>query len=144
MGIITSCARGAYTFGLRGNVDFDNVVEYIERLGYAVFFYTDEEADRLNDEHGCNAVDFRKTKAVTTVNKGQCFYAVFIHKRKGHSSKNELRNTVLHELGHILLKHLEDIGEHNRQMYETEASMFVEIIEQIAQGKIKAQIGAAK
>ena len=145
MATITSCAKGAYTFGLRGNISFDNVVEYIKRLGYTVSFYTDAEADSLNEKHRCDAVDFREIKAATVVNKRKGFYAVYFHKRKDHSSKNELKTAALHELGHILLNHLEDIGkDNNRRIYESEAELFVDIIEQIAQGKIKTQIGAAK
>ena len=138
-------ARGIYTFALCGRVDFDAVVECIERLGNEVVFYTDKEADMLNKKHNCpnEGVDFREIYAATNWNPKSKRVIVYFHKRKGRPSPKMMLHSALHELGHIVLNHYKRIGK-ERDLCEEEADIFYKTFVLIEKGDIKTSLGVAK
>lgn len=131
---VKSYARGTYVFGLRKNIEFDNIIRYIERLGHTVIFYTDAEAEELNKKHysPSDGIDFKTSYAVTVKERNREKLTMYLHKIENKRARITPTYTTLHELGHIVLNHLKDICEINRKQYEAEAELFAKTIEEMA------------
>ena len=86
---------------LRNDIDIENIIEYLKQCGYStVFFntsYGDEEIERYELEE--TAKDRKAFTYAKTAN------IVFIDNNNHIQDKLYL---LLHELGHILLKHIGD------------------------------------
>lgn len=108
---------------LRGEVSSENVLKYLQRAGYAVFFYTEEKNKLLLSQYGL--YEFSQTAtAFTYANNENRF--VFVNDR---STSEQKLYSLLHEAGHIFLGHL--IGNpclKNDRKTESESEAFVHAV----------------
>lgn len=102
---------------LKGNINIPNLIKYIESQGYSVVFIESEEGQAilkaLNLDPG--------TKTAFSVSYDTHKY-VFIYRERDTSSKII---SLLHECGHIVLGHVEEIDLLDGRTIETEAETFV-------------------
>ncbi len=125
---IKELAEAVFTFGLHKELSFENILDYIKRLSVSVMFYDDVEAQALEKTFGSknDRLYFSKVSAMTVMYSKSKEYIVYFNETKLDETENV--RCALHELGHILLKHLEDIDESNRNKREREANLFADII----------------
>ena len=97
---IKAAKRFAKTF-LKGNVNFEAVSNYINKIGYTINFYNPSEVNILIEKYKLS--DFSKTVHAFTV-KAKEAKMVFID--RSMSAENKLR-ALLHETGHIVLGHMD-------------------------------------
>ena len=102
---------------LKGNFDVLSLVKYLESIGYSVVFFNTAEGDQLLQAYGICPQD---VKAFTYCGSTRI---VFVD--------NQLHTTdkiysLLHEIGHITLKHIGNgnIDMYNKRTTENEAEAF--------------------
>lgn len=125
---IKELAEAVFTFGLRRELSFENILDYIKRLSVSVKFYDDVEAQALNKRlsDSKDGINFSAEMAVVALQSKTKQYCIYFNKTK--LCETEKERCALHELGHILLKHLGDTYKSNRGKYEHEADLFADII----------------
>lgn len=120
---INNEALAVYRFALQKHIEFETITDYMRRLGHAVDMYTKSHAPELNEKYGTkkDKLDFATVAAMTCKPYGQDKCHVFFNLEY---TRYLMVTNALHELGHILLNHLDDICESNRDYYEKEADYF--------------------
>ena len=136
---IRELAEAVFTFGLHRKLNFENILDYIKRLSVSVMFYDDVEAQALEKTLSCTGdrLRFSKVSAMTVMYAKSKQYIVYFNESK--IEKADKGKCALHELGHILLKHLDDIDESNRSTYEREADLFANMIIELYSLKTKGR-----
>ena len=105
---------------LNGEINVSNIISYLYKIGYTVIFFNTPHGDELVKTYRLEK-DAQQLKAFTYVNK---VHFVFIN--------NDLHNrdklySLLHELGHIVLGHLngDNIFYSDKRLIDAEAETFV-------------------
>lgn len=116
---IETAAKKFYK-SIKGKIEFENVEGYLCRLGYEVFFFNTAAGDTELARYG-QTEKAKTSKAFTYVGTAKI---VFINNRLSVEDKLYL---LLHEVGHIALKHLdyERLSAHNRILLDVDADAFV-------------------
>lgn len=103
---------------VKGEISLKNMISYLQKTGYAVIFYTEDKDNNLLIKY--NLTKHSKTvKAFTFISKD--FKGVFIN--DDAPLENKLYS-VLHEIGHIVMKHLSQKQTSNDRFIEMEADAF--------------------
>ena len=88
---------------IRKKVDFDSISAYLQKRGYTIIFYDVNSGHKLLEQ--LNLTEYaQKTQAFTVCSET----ASFIFIQSGVPSEDKLY-LLLHETGHIVLKHLNSI-----------------------------------
>lgn len=106
---------------LKGNINIPNLIKYIESFGYSVVFFHTEEGDEILRAYGLTHED---KKAFTYCGTTKM---VFIDGRLPTSSQIY---SLLHECGHISLRHIGDgdIDLLDSRVIENEAEAFAYMV----------------
>lgn len=113
-------ARKFITKDLKRNLDFESVEKYLNKIGYIVLFYDESESSEIIQKY--DLVEYSKSCNAFTIND-EHIKVVFINTKL---SSQDMLYAVLHEVGHILLKHLDcRTVTANRNLQEIEADAFV-------------------
>lgn len=108
---------------IRKQVNVENVISYLSRIGYSVFFYSDTKGRHLLMEHNLEEHS-EKVYALTYSTRNDKL--VFVSDK---ISQEEKLHALLHETGHILLGHLEKRDSvQDDQMAEIQADAFVQYV----------------
>lgn len=94
-------AAKKFLFGVRGNVDFVSSEAYINAFGYRVYFYNTAVGDREIERYSLGEKAAR-VKAFAFCGPAKL---IFID---GNASAEDKLYLLLHEIGHIVLGHLDD------------------------------------
>lgn len=112
-------ARKFITKDLKRNLDFESVEKYLNKIGYIVLFYDESESSEIIQKY--DLVEYSKSCNAFTIND-EDIKVVFINTKL---SSQDMLYAVLHEVGHILLKHLDcRTVTANRNLQEIEADAF--------------------
>ncbi len=105
---------------VKGNIDFDSVEEYLIRKGYKIIFFNTETGDKEIIRYNLT-YKAKNTKAFTYI---QTANIIFIDNDISAEDKTYL---LYHELGHILLGHLNcgRMSTQNKILKDVEADAFV-------------------
>lgn len=104
---------------LKGNIDVFNITNYLIKLGYNIVFFNTLEGDELLKTYGLSDVA-ANTKAFTY---SGTLKLVFVDNNLTSEDKLYF---MLHEVGHILLNHLDDsIQYKNKYLLDIDANEFV-------------------
>lgn len=116
---IETAAKKFYK-SINGKIEFENVEGYLRRLGYEVFFFNTAAGDAELARYG-QTEKAKISKAFTYVGTAKI---VFINNQLSVEDKLYV---LLHEVGHIALKHLdyERLSAHNRILLDVDADAFV-------------------
>ena len=113
-------AKKFITKDLKRKLSFETVEKYLNKLGYIVLFYDESESSEIIQNY--DLVEYSKSCNAFTIND-EDIKIVFINKKL---SSQDMFYALLHEAGHILLKHLDcRTVTANRNLQEIEADAFV-------------------
>lgn len=119
-------------------VNIENTIEYLNKIGYSVFFYSDTQGQHLLREHNLTAYS-EKVYALTYRTRNHKL--VFVSDK---ISQEEKLCALLHETGHILLHHLEKCDSvQNDQLSEVQADTFAQLVLSPPKQPIKVYISVA-
>lgn len=97
----------------KGEITVQSIMRFLEHQGYSVVFFNTDEGDHLLRSYGLYPC---KTNAITYCGNTK---VVFVDENIHATDK---LYALLHECGHILLNHLDDML--NKRAYENEAEAF--------------------
>lgn len=105
--------------GLKGKVNYDTIKECLQKMGYSIIFYDVNDDFALLNKYG---IDTKELNAnAFTLCTGE-FQTVFINSKV---TSDNVIYSLLHEVGHILLKHLEQDGTYpNVRLQDMQADAF--------------------
>lgn len=113
-------ARKFITKDLKRKLNFETVEKYLNKIGYIVLFYDESDSSEIIQKY--DLVEYSKSCNAFTIND-EDIKVVFINTKL---SSQDMLYAVLHEIGHILLKHLDcRTVTANRNLQEIEADAFV-------------------
>lgn len=119
MDIIKRTARVFRRNNLKGKVSYDSLKEYLQNKGYSVIVYDINSDLALLGKYGINAAELNANAFTLCTDD---FKAVFIDNRV---STDNVVYSLLHEVGHIVLKHLEQDSTYaNVRLLDMQAEAF--------------------
>jgi Zn-dependent peptidase ImmA (M78 family) len=103
---------------LKNKVNFDTICEYLRTIGYAVIFYNSDKDNEILNKY--DLTEFSKTvKAFTVFRKD--LHAVFIDE---NSTCVQRLCSILHEVAHIELNHINEKNIKDSRIMEMESEFF--------------------
>lgn len=115
---IIQCANYFVKKKLKNKVNFETVKSYLQSIGYAVIFYNSDKDNEILNKY--DLTEFSKTvKGFTVFRKD--LHAVFIDE---NSSCVQRLCSILHEVAHIELNHINEKNIKDSRIMEMEADVF--------------------
>lgn len=103
----------------KGNINIQNIVDALKKQGYDVVFFNTDEGDEIAESYGVTEV-LKKVNAITYSGASSI---VFVDNNLHTQDK---LYSLLHELGHIMLRHVGygDTGFRDKRLIDMEAETF--------------------
>ena len=107
---------------MKGKINAENIVGYIQSMGYVVLFYDPKKEHPIQKMY--KWLDYAKDKRGFTA---VCRHEKYVFINEEYDFFTQL-HTLAHEAGHVTLKHLEGHGIRNKAEEEMEAETFAYIL----------------